>query len=101
MQMYEGLPIITNKMALQDRQGVPHHFLGMVPRDQEIRIGQWESGVRSLVSLCFFFFSFSFSCTSFFLFLLHKGRKGHKQSSWVPILITKPGERGAWLPVSM
>lgn len=50
MQMYEGLPIITNKMTIQERQGVPHHFLGTVPRDQEIRVGQWEVGVRKVVS---------------------------------------------------
>lgn len=30
MQMYEGLPIITNKISLDERKGVPHHLLGCV-----------------------------------------------------------------------
>ena len=30
MQMYEGLEIITNKMPLDERKGVPHHLLGCV-----------------------------------------------------------------------
>ncbi|KAI9772885.1 MAG: hypothetical protein M1840_008767 [Geoglossum simile] len=30
MQMYEGLEIITNKMPLDERRGVPHHLLGCV-----------------------------------------------------------------------
>lgn len=50
MQMYDGLPIITNKMTLGERQGVPHHFLGTVPRGEDIRVGIWEEGVRRVVS---------------------------------------------------
>lgn len=57
MQMYDGLPIITNKMTLGERQGVPHHFLGTVPREEEIRVGVWEEGARRVVSavlpMCF------------------------------------------------
>lgn len=30
MQMYEGLPIITNKMPEDERRGIPHHLLGVV-----------------------------------------------------------------------
>ena len=30
MQMYKGLPIITNKISLDERKGVPHHLLGCV-----------------------------------------------------------------------
>ncbi|KAI6366358.1 hypothetical protein MCOR25_005173 [Pyricularia grisea] len=30
MQMYEGLPIITNKITPEEQRGVPHHLLGMI-----------------------------------------------------------------------
>ncbi|KAI9840600.1 MAG: hypothetical protein M1838_003995 [Thelocarpon superellum] len=30
LQMYDGLPIITNKMAAEDRRKIPHHLLGCV-----------------------------------------------------------------------
>lgn len=35
MQLYDGLPIITNKISLEERQGVPHHLLGCVRLDEE------------------------------------------------------------------
>jgi tRNA dimethylallyltransferase len=33
MQLYDGLPIITNKISLEERHGVPHHLLGHIPLD--------------------------------------------------------------------
>ncbi|PHH84474.1 hypothetical protein CDD83_1891 [Cordyceps sp. RAO-2017] len=30
MQLYEGLPILTNKMPVAERRGVPHHLLGHI-----------------------------------------------------------------------
>ncbi|KAK3062957.1 hypothetical protein LTS18_003033 [Coniosporium uncinatum] len=30
MQLYEGLPIITNKITPEERKGVPHHLLGCI-----------------------------------------------------------------------
>ncbi|EME47504.1 hypothetical protein DOTSEDRAFT_125125 [Dothistroma septosporum NZE10] len=30
MQLYAGLPIITNKIAPQEQQGIPHHLLGTI-----------------------------------------------------------------------
>ena len=30
MQMYEDLPIITNKLPIESRKGVPHHLLGCI-----------------------------------------------------------------------
>jgi tRNA dimethylallyltransferase len=30
MQLYDGLPIITNKMPLPERKGLPHHLLGCI-----------------------------------------------------------------------
>ena len=35
LQMYEGLPITTNKISLEDRKGIPHHLLGCVKLDEE------------------------------------------------------------------
>ncbi|KAJ0307546.1 hypothetical protein COL5a_000402 [Colletotrichum fioriniae] len=34
MQMYKGLPIITNKITTQERRGVPHHLLDHIGLDQ-------------------------------------------------------------------
>ena len=30
MQMYEGLPIVTNKISAEERGGIPHHLLGVI-----------------------------------------------------------------------
>lgn len=30
MQMYNGLPIITNKIPIEERNGIPHHLLGCI-----------------------------------------------------------------------
>ncbi|OJD26676.1 tRNA dimethylallyltransferase [Blastomyces percursus] len=35
MQMYRGLPIITNHIPTEERQGIPHHLLGCIGFDQE------------------------------------------------------------------
>lgn len=35
LQMYEGLPITTNKIPLQERKGIPHHLLGCVKLEEE------------------------------------------------------------------
>lgn len=35
MQMYRGLPIITNQIPEDEREGVPHHLLGNVGLDEE------------------------------------------------------------------
>ncbi|KAF9874884.1 hypothetical protein CkaCkLH20_07578 [Colletotrichum karsti] len=34
MQMYKGLPIITNKITTEERRGVPHHLLDHIGLDQ-------------------------------------------------------------------
>jgi len=35
LQMYEGLPIVTNKITLEERKGIQHHLLGCIKVDQE------------------------------------------------------------------
>lgn len=41
MQMYRGLPIITNKISLDEQRSIPHHLLGNIGLDQET----WVVGV--------------------------------------------------------
>lgn len=41
MQMYKGLPIITNKISLEEQRSVPHHLLGNISLDEET----WIVGV--------------------------------------------------------
>ncbi|KAL8830428.1 MAG: hypothetical protein Q9191_001426 [Dirinaria sp. TL-2023a] len=35
LQMYEGLPIATNKIPVTERHSIPHHLLGFIKLDQE------------------------------------------------------------------
>ncbi|TVY84173.1 tRNA dimethylallyltransferase [Lachnellula suecica] len=41
MQMYDGLPIVTNKITAEEQKGIPHHLLGNVALDEE----PWRVGV--------------------------------------------------------
>ena len=34
MQLYSGLPIITNKITVEERKGIPHHLLGCIGLDE-------------------------------------------------------------------
>ncbi|KAM0276552.1 hypothetical protein ACHAQH_006653 [Verticillium albo-atrum] len=34
MQLYQGLPVITNKITTPERRGIPHHLLDHIPLDQ-------------------------------------------------------------------
>ena len=35
LQMYEGLPIVTNKMPFVERKGIPHHLLACIKLEEE------------------------------------------------------------------
>lgn len=35
MQMYRGLPIITNQIPVEERNGVPHHLISCVELDEQ------------------------------------------------------------------
>lgn len=35
MQLYQGLPIITNKITQEEMRGVPHHLLGRIGLEEE------------------------------------------------------------------
>lgn len=35
MQLYRGLPIVTNKISLEEQRSIPHHLLGDIDLDQD------------------------------------------------------------------
>jgi len=35
MQMYRGLPIVTNKISVEEQRGIPHHLLGRIGLEEE------------------------------------------------------------------
>ncbi|KPI41758.1 tRNA dimethylallyltransferase, mitochondrial [Cyphellophora attinorum] len=35
IQLYQGLPIITNKISVEEQQGIPHHLLGVIGLEEE------------------------------------------------------------------
>jgi len=35
MQLYDGLPIITNKIPEHERNGIPHHLIGCIPLNSQ------------------------------------------------------------------
>jgi hypothetical protein len=61
MQLYQGLPIITNKISRDEMKGVPHHLLGQISLDQEtwtvgkfvqnaLSVVWWDSGSRMMTA---------------------------------------------------
>jgi tRNA dimethylallyltransferase len=50
MQMYEGLPIITNKITVEEQQGVPHHLLGFIALNEEPwRVGLFKKKAGQII----------------------------------------------------
>ena len=35
MQLYHGLPVITNKIRKHEMKGIPHHLLGCIGLEEE------------------------------------------------------------------
>ncbi|THX34215.1 tRNA isopentenyltransferas-like protein [Aureobasidium pullulans] len=51
MQLYEGLPIITNKMPEDERSGIPHHLLGCIGLNEETwAVGNFVSNALAKIS---------------------------------------------------
>ena len=51
MQLYEGLPIITNKMPEDERAGIPHHLLGCIGLNEETwTVGNFVSNALAKIS---------------------------------------------------
>jgi tRNA dimethylallyltransferase len=52
MQLYEGLPIITNKITKEDMKGVPHHLLSCIGLEEETwTVGKFVNKALGVVSL--------------------------------------------------
>lgn len=50
MQMYSGLPIITNKVTIEEQKGIPHHLLGLIALDEEPwRVGQFKRKASQII----------------------------------------------------
>ncbi|KKK22460.1 hypothetical protein AOCH_001957 [Aspergillus ochraceoroseus] len=50
MQMYRGLPIITNQIPLEERNGIPHHLISCVELDEESwRVGMFRRECLRLI----------------------------------------------------
>ena len=51
MQLYYGLPIITNKMLENERRGIPHHLLGCIGLEEETwTVGKFVE--KALIAVC-------------------------------------------------
>lgn len=50
MQVYQGLDVLTNKVSLQDQQGVPHHLLGTVSPNVEFTAKEFRDSAVPLIS---------------------------------------------------
>lgn len=52
MQLYKGLPIITNKITTEEMRGVPHHLLGKIGLDEDTwTVGKFVANALVVVSL--------------------------------------------------
>lgn len=50
MQMYDGLPIITNKVTVEAQKGIPHHLLGFIALDEEPwRVGLFKKKAELII----------------------------------------------------
>jgi tRNA dimethylallyltransferase len=50
MQMYRGLPIITNQIPIEERNGIPHHLISCVDLEEEPwRIGHFKRECLRLI----------------------------------------------------
>lgn len=54
MQMYAGLPIITNKPTVAEMGGIPHYLLSFLPIDEVYRVGQFVKEAEKRVCLVHF-----------------------------------------------
>lgn len=50
MQLYRGLPIVTNKITSAEQCGIPHHLLGCIELDEEPwRVGQFKKKAEETI----------------------------------------------------
>jgi tRNA dimethylallyltransferase len=50
MQLYEGLPVITNKITKDEMKNIPHHLLGCIGlREETWTVGKFVNKALSAV----------------------------------------------------
>lgn len=50
VQMYDGLPIITNKITKEEQKGIPHHLLGSIGLNEETwRVGLFKKKAGQVI----------------------------------------------------
>ncbi|KAI1487585.1 IPP transferase-domain-containing protein [Biscogniauxia mediterranea] len=50
MQMYKGLPVITNQISPEEQRGIPHHLLASIdPREPTWTVGLFAREARKLI----------------------------------------------------
>ncbi len=50
LQMYEGLPVATNKISIEERRSVPHHLLGCVKlEDEPWSVGRFKDQAMKII----------------------------------------------------
>ncbi|KAL5763818.1 hypothetical protein ACOSQ2_016412 [Xanthoceras sorbifolium] len=50
MQVYQGLDVLTNKLPLQDQNGVPHHLLGTVSPNVEFTSKEFRDSAITIIN---------------------------------------------------
>eukprot|EP00730_Choanoeca_flexa_P006943 TRINITY_DN12252_c0_g2_i4.p2 TRINITY_DN12252_c0_g2~~TRINITY_DN12252_c0_g2_i4.p2 ORF type:complete len:499 (+),score=53.68 TRINITY_DN12252_c0_g2_i4:2448-3944(+) len=49
IQVYKGLDIISNKATIEERQGIPHHFLDCLASDEQLTMPEFRSQSIELI----------------------------------------------------
>ncbi|KKA26697.1 hypothetical protein TD95_003351 [Thielaviopsis punctulata] len=50
MQMYRGLPVVTNQLTPDEQRGIPHHLLAHIDLDRETwAVGDWKREALALI----------------------------------------------------
>jgi len=49
MQLYQGMDIGTAKLPFEERAGIPHHLLGVVPVKQDVTVAWYQTQARAKV----------------------------------------------------
>ncbi|KAK3812212.1 MAG: IPP transferase-domain-containing protein [Benniella sp.] len=49
LQVYKGLDIITNKMPMDEREGITHHVMDFLPLDQEYSVIDFKADALALI----------------------------------------------------
>ncbi len=50
MQVYKGLDLITNKMSLEEQQGIPHHLMGFRQPGEQYLVTDWIKDATSCIN---------------------------------------------------